>query len=268
MANQTGKPHRKEVFDILSISWRNGIRRYDTAPIYGNSESLLGEFIHAHGIADEIKIATKIPRFQNREGFKDEIIRSLRNSLNRLKSKISVLFFHHAADSLVLLREWEFFEQLIEQEPIDQLGVSVYEQNEVEKLAEFTDRLACQFPFNVIDRQFNSARLMTGGRYARSLFLQGVLANKDYIQKSAPTKLKQFHKRFHLYLERQEVDPIELAVSFVTQTDCIDYAVIGVDSTTQIEKLLRIKTISSDRIRAILRGIPRLNKNLRDPRNW
>ena len=60
ITNLSGKPTKKEVFNILSLAWKRGIRRFDTAPSYG-SENLLGEFIAANGLQNEIKILTKIP---------------------------------------------------------------------------------------------------------------------------------------------------------------------------------------------------------------
>jgi len=60
IANINGKPKKKEVFDILDLAWKKGIRRFDSAPGYG-SEALLGEFISANGLQDEAIVLTKIP---------------------------------------------------------------------------------------------------------------------------------------------------------------------------------------------------------------
>ena len=43
IANLMGKPTRKDVLSILALAWEKGVRRFDTAPGYGNSEHLLGE---------------------------------------------------------------------------------------------------------------------------------------------------------------------------------------------------------------------------------
>ena len=58
IANVSGKPTKKEVFNILSHAWEKGIWKFDTAPGY-SSESLVGEFISTNGLQDKAKVLTK-----------------------------------------------------------------------------------------------------------------------------------------------------------------------------------------------------------------
>ena len=55
VANKVGKPNKQEIFKILTSAWESGIRKYDTAPDYGPSEAILGEFIRTHGIQSSIR---------------------------------------------------------------------------------------------------------------------------------------------------------------------------------------------------------------------
>ena len=70
IANISGKPTKKEVFDILTLAWEKGVRRFDTAPGYG-SEALLGEFITANGLEDKAIVLTKIPSMNIITGYKN-----------------------------------------------------------------------------------------------------------------------------------------------------------------------------------------------------
>lgn len=58
-AHNTHPPSRNYAFSLLEKSYELGIRFYDTAPAYGDSEVIFGEFVKTHGIGDEITIATK-----------------------------------------------------------------------------------------------------------------------------------------------------------------------------------------------------------------
>jgi len=47
IANITRKLNFNSAIKILEFSWNNGINIFDTAPIYGNSEDIIGSFISA-----------------------------------------------------------------------------------------------------------------------------------------------------------------------------------------------------------------------------
>ena len=58
--NSTGKINKSEVFEILKYAFVNGIQYLDTAPVYGDAQSIIGEFHEEH---PQIKfnVITKIP---------------------------------------------------------------------------------------------------------------------------------------------------------------------------------------------------------------
>jgi aryl-alcohol dehydrogenase-like predicted oxidoreductase len=43
IANQQGRPSRKEVLEIIKFGYEAGICDYDTAAVYGESEEVLGQ---------------------------------------------------------------------------------------------------------------------------------------------------------------------------------------------------------------------------------
>ena len=233
IANISGKPKKKEVFGILDLAWEKGIRQFDAAPGYG-SEALLGEFIRANGLDEECVLLTKLPGLKVTKDYKSAIRSSIESSSVELGCKIDVLFFHDPKDSKLLMNDPSFFETLLDECPVSTLGVSVYEPREVKYLKHCELELAFQFPLNVLDRRFEQVSMPKSKRYARSIFLQGLLAKQNGLRPDAPEELFNLQKEYHNSLTDQHLYPIDFAVSFVANNDAVDYLLIGVDTAKQL----------------------------------
>ena len=61
IANALGKPDVDQALVIVETAWECGIRRFDTAQSYGNSETVLGRSLRRLGVLGEARIATKLP---------------------------------------------------------------------------------------------------------------------------------------------------------------------------------------------------------------
>ena len=116
IANLMGKPTRKDILSILALAWEKGIRRFDTAPGYG-SEKVLGEFIEANGLQDETILLTKMPSMKS-SNYCKSVPLSLETSLNHLGCPIDVLFIHNPADTGLILKDPEFFRDLVQDYPV------------------------------------------------------------------------------------------------------------------------------------------------------
>lgn len=237
ITNVSGQPDKKEVFNILSLAWEKGVRCFDTAPDYG-SEALLGEFIAANGLQNEAKVLTKIPAMNASSDYCQAIQSSIETSLKYLGCPIEVLFLHKAADSILLLEDSSTFENILHEYPVSSLGVSVYEPEEVEKLSGSQFELAFQFPFNVLDRRFENISMVKGKRYARSIFLQGLLASKNGLRHDAPKALLALQNDYHRKIAEHHLDPIKFALSFVASAKDVDYFLVGVDSLKHLYEIL------------------------------
>ena len=270
IANMSGKPSKNEVFSILDFAWRKGIRNFDTAQGYG-SEALLGEFIRANTLKNEIQVLTKISSLKHSTDYQKSIRLNLENSLKHLGCNIDVLFFHNSADSSLLLKDPQFFENLLSEYPVKTIGVSVYEPKEVQYLSACLFNLAFQFPCNVLDRRFNKVRMIKGKRYARSVLLQGLLVSTSGLRTNSPNlqiKLLDLQKEYLNKLASHKLDPLRLAISYVAQQSFVDYFLIGVDSIKQLESILSIKLYNKHEIIVVDRLKIKINKKLIDPRIW
>ncbi len=267
IANINGKPKKKEVFDILDLAWKKGIRRFDSAPGYG-SEALLGEFITANGIQDEAIVLTKIPSLSRVSDFQTDIITNLESSLKNLGCPIDVLFLHNPVDSGLLLSDLQFFETLLNDYPVSTLGVSVYETKEVESLSGCQFELAFQFPFNVLDRRFEQVSMPQRKRFARSVFLQGLLASTNDLRLDAPVKLLNLQKEYHDRLAKHNLESVAFAVSFVANNDAVDYFLIGVDSKKQLQDILDLEPYEQKDMDILDKLTMNVNEQWCDPRTW
>lgn len=249
ITNIRGKPSKKEIFGIINLAWEKGVRRFDTAPVYGRSEELLGEFIAANGLQNEAIVLTKIPSLEELSDYRKFILLNLETSLNHLGCPIDVLFFHNPANSVLLMRDSDFFENLLHDYPISNLGVSVYEPQEVDNLSNSHCELAFQFPFNVLDRRFEQVIMPKGKRYARSVFLQGLLVSENGLRPDAPEELLNLHKEYQRKLAAHDVSPVDFAVSYVARSEVVDYFLVGVESKQQLMYILNGESdISQDSI--------------------
>ena len=267
IANINGKPKKKEVFGILDLAWEKGIRQFDTAPGYG-SEALLGEFITANGIQDEAIVLTKIPSLYEVSDFQTDIITNLESSLKNLGCPIDVLFFHNPADSGLLLTDPQFFEDLLCNHPVSTLGVSVYEPREVESLTGCLFELAFQFPLNVLDRRFEQVSMSKSKRYARSIFLQGLLTTQNGLRLDAPVELLNLQKEYHDRLAKHHVKAVGFAVSFVANNDALDYFLFGVDTEKQLQDILDLEPYELNDISILDALMEKTAEKLLDSRKW
>ena len=48
--------------------------------------------------------------------------------------------------------------------------------------------------------------MLIGKKYARSIFLQGILASPNFIREECPIELKEIHKKHHVHLLKHGID--------------------------------------------------------------
>lgn len=267
ITNLGSKPAKHEVLKMLSSAWENGIHRFDTAPSYG-SEKVLGEFIASNGLQDKVTMLSKIPSLQGVADYTDRIKFSIDTSLNLLGCPIEVMYLHDPADSNLLINNPVLFQKILDDYPISCFGVSVYEPAEIEKLLECEIDLAFQFPYNVIDKRFQRIAVPSGKRYARSIFLQGLLATESPLRSGAPKEVSNIQIKYHAALARHGLNPVQHALAFVANSDAIDYFLVGVDSETHIKDFLKLASSKSPEIDILSEIINDIDVRWLDPRKW
>ncbi|MBL91637.1 MAG: hypothetical protein CMH56_07460 [Myxococcales bacterium] len=268
VSNLGGQPSRQAAFELLTAAWEAGIRYFDTAPVYG-SESLLGNFIIANGVNSEIKMLTKIPEIKNMNSWEEQFNNSLSRSLDNLKcTTIDTLFFHHASDANLLKAHPETFHRMMKQWPVSSFGISVYEPGDCLAFQTANLPVAIQFPYNTVNRVFDALDWSLGPRFARSVFLQGLLASAGALRENVPQAVVEFHRSYHSLLAQANIEPKSFALSFALNAVNTDKVLIGVNSVKELEELLACPLMtSSEQEEVSFQGLV-INPKELDPRVW
>jgi aryl-alcohol dehydrogenase-like predicted oxidoreductase len=180
IANTTGQPDRAAALEIVSTCWAHGIRYFDTAQAYGDSEAVLGESLRALGAAGSASIISKVR--PDLTAAPAEIERAVEASLERLGvDRLWGLMLHDERG----LEAWDdglgaSLRALRDRQLVDRLGVSVYAPQRAAQALEHPDLQILQVPGGVFDRRMLRAgvleRAATPGKhvFVRSVYLQGL----------------------------------------------------------------------------------------------
>lgn len=232
--NFSGKISKEEIFQILDFAYENGLNTIDTAPSYGNSECLIGDYLE-HNPKKKFKIITKISN--SNISLEEQLI----TSLNKLKiDKVDVLLFHSVDLFVKFNRKLTPFIKEFKGKYFNELGVSFYYNDRVKSIIEDSRLDRIQLPFNLLDnsslRKEIVLRLKSNRRKvdARSIFLQGLffkplekLSSYFKFINSELTLLNNLSHEFQVSMEC-------MALNYVLGKQFLDHAVIGVDSLKQL----------------------------------
>jgi len=193
---------------------------------------------------------------------------SIESSLKNLGCPIDVLFFHDPKDSELLMNNPSFFKSLLDEYPVSTLGVSVYEQREVERLKNCELDLAFQFPFNILDRRFEKITIPSSKCYGRSILLQGLLASANGLRTDAPAELLEINNQYHELLKDYNINPVNFAVSFVMCSSSVDYFLVGVEIEKQLIDILDIEIDIFQDLAFLDPLQSNISEKWLDPRKW
>lgn len=241
IANKTGKPDMQMARDMVQMAWEGGIRYFDTAQAYGDSERILGDIFSDLGISRHARVITKPDPYIDHTNKKD-LEDALSKSLSNLKLERLYGLMLHKEDFLDLFETGlsDILQYFIDQGFVEHIGVSLYSPAKAFMALEKVVISMVQVPANICDHRFyetgifNLAERKGSEIYVRSVFLQGLLLmGKDTIpegmQFAAPVidKVKQLCQEFNV--TRQE-----LALSYIRQKYPQAFVVIGAETQQQL----------------------------------
>jgi aryl-alcohol dehydrogenase-like predicted oxidoreductase len=254
ISNTFGQPDSEEVARIICTARQGGIKIIDTAHEYGESETALGKCPELHR---NFNIVTKtLPlgkKFISGEDV-DRAITAFHLSLERLcQPSVYALLVHHAGDLLAkdADRLMEALLILKSQHLIQKVGVSVYDQRELDAVITRFPVDIVQLPFSVLDQRLlangSLASLKHAGVevHARSVFLQGLLFMD-------PDSLGEYFlaaqgalRRLRAFAHERGQTPLEIALRFVTNRDEVDCAIVGISRHEELEEIIAAYQTSS-----------------------
>ena len=269
VSNFDGSVSIPEAREILGVAWKAGVRCLDTAPVYGDAESKLGEV----GVSDW-SVSSKLPPLPNGIRHSEVLMwvaEQVASSLKRLQvSSLSFLLLHRPSDLLGPEGAWlrKAILQLRDDGLVSSVGFSIYSPDELEDLTTKLWPDVVQAPFSVFDTRMQSSgwldRLVEEGSvfHARSVFLQGVL-----LMEAPPPFFSTWAESFNRWrqiCQEGGASPAQIALSAVLGNSRIDKVVVGVDSKKQLKELLSTVDISSpDTSKLAVDDV-----NLLDPSKW
>lgn len=260
--NISGKIPFGEAKKILVESVKLGINSLDTAEAYGDSEELIGSILNQEKL--NFNITTKV-KFSSEQSLEEKI----KTSLKLLQcSKIENLLFHSFED----FRKFDINEK---PKQVENIGVSIYTNEELELVLSDSIVEIIQLPFNLFDNKRQKGNLLSLAKskgkiiQARSVFLQGLFfmelstmkGNLKYL-KPELTLLKEICQSYSLEMET-------LALNYVLNQKFIDKVIIGIDNLNQLLKNVRNLEVALDpQIINLIDEINIKRKDLLLPYNW
>lgn len=248
VSNKNGITPLQEVETILSQAVDNGITMLDTAYLYGTSEKILGQTMNAE---HSLNIVTKTLPIKKEEITKQDIkvvINGFKTSLQRLrKNSLYGILIHHA-DDLKSKNAGLLYKSLLKlktEGKVNKIGVSVYDNEQIDYILDRFSIDLIQIPMNVFDQRL----LKTGALkklkahdveiHVRSAFLQGVVFMTS---ENLPPKLRGLNQpltRFHALVKNAKTTPTSAALAFLLQHNEIDKIICGVNNSRQFNALIK-----------------------------
>jgi aryl-alcohol dehydrogenase-like predicted oxidoreductase len=258
ISNTTGKTQTSEVAAILDLAADNNIHVIDTSPLYGNSETVLGNLL---SVGHDFQIVTKTAKFQrsiitdaDANALEDTFLRSL----ERLCQPCVYGLLVHQLDDL-LTQNGELLMQrmlsLKQRGLVKKTGLSLsrFSEEQLDLVLERYPIDLIQVPLNVLDQ-----RLLTSGRlrklrntgievHVRSVFLQGLLLLQPETLPPWFEGIKSHLRRYHDEIAQHGMSPVQAALDFVLGLEEIDVVICGVNNLPQLRELIACAGNACDR---------------------
>lgn len=267
--NSTGKPSREEAFDILTNAERAGIKLLDTAEAYGDSESIIASYIEKH--PGSFRILTKFKSNSSAENIRTQVERWKQPSNEASLYSIS---YHNSQDLFdgTTLKE---IRALKAEGKIEKIGVSIYQNDEVEKIVDSGIIDIVQMPFNLFDNwnlrggAIQALKKANVEVHVRSIFLQGLFFKNSDTLPSILAPLSKDLKELQESCEAYGVSVSTIALNYPLKFSEIDKVLIGLETNKQLHELLN--EVGKEIPASLVEKIHNMNikeNTLLDPRNW
>ncbi|MNB89827.1 General stress protein 69 [compost metagenome] len=253
VANQTGQPTIEEALKILDRAISKGVTLFDTAPGYGESEKIIGQYLNNvtpwYKNTRPFEIVTKIPKIDETQTYNSlEIDRILEESLYQSIDNLSV----NAIDCCLLHSPVNMIshqhkvihslKKLKDKGLTKKIGVSVYSPEDIIQFLGIDGVDIIQVPINIFDLRLINSGLLKDLKqhgveiHARSVYLQGLILMS---LEQLPTYLNEARTYLSELKELSITSGItcaQLALLFVRDLLEIDKMIIGCESINQLDE--------------------------------
>lgn len=220
IANEQGRPDTGKARALVAAAWEGGVRFFDTARAYGESEAVLGRALQERGVLDEARIITKLPVKLDctDAGLVKE---AAEDSINRLGAPPWCLMLHHPC----MLDHWdpglgEALATLRAAGRVRYLGVSLSGLDEAQRCLAHPDMDVVQAPASAWDTRparlglFDAIRGLDRLCCVRSVYLQGLLALPPARVAERLPAARPAAEAWHTLAAEAGLPPAELALRY------------------------------------------------------
>lgn len=234
---------------LLHTALDNGINLFDTARLYGDSESIMGKAFQDR--RQEVVLCTKCKHLKDSDGnlpetgeIKNVIKTSLEESLNALKTSYLDIYMLHQADEQILDCEEikEVFVELKNEGVVRSTGVSTYTPRETKKAIESDVWDVVQLPFNLMNQthavHFSQAKAKGVGIMVRSVLFKGLLSGRGTNLHPALRSVEEHINNYRNVLNGIGIDLETVAMKFALAALEVSTVLVGIDQMSYLEKAL------------------------------
>ena len=234
IVNRTEQPTEAVARQIVEESWAGGVEFFDTAQVYGTSEVVLGRCFRDLGIADRVRVVSKLDPATPIDQVESTVLRSCANlGVPRLWG----LLVHSEA----LLDCWNgeygtLMRRLKSSGLTEHLGVSIYSPQRAAQALDIVDLDVIQVPANVFDRRMDRSGFLrcaaSRGRtvFIRSIYLQGLAMLNGA---SIPLFARDAVSTYATFCREHDVSRRKFAVDYVRHMSAESLMVIGAELPEQ-----------------------------------
>ncbi|MEW5801194.1 MAG: aldo/keto reductase [bacterium] len=266
VANQKGQPSTEDACGIIQAAFGAGIRIFDTAQAYGESEAVLGRCFRSLGIESQVKVISKLHPDLNCHD-PSCLFKSVLASISRLGvDSLYGLMLHRAS----LLSEWnkglgQGLAELKKRHLLTFLGVSVYTPKEALDALAINEIDLIQAPFNIFDRRLIFAGVLDLAHqlrkqvFLRSIFLQGLILLPFEKLPKHLSFAREPLARLDAFCREHGLDRKEFAFDYAWQRTKDAPLVMGVESKEQIMENIHLAEVAAQN--RLARNAPEGNRN-------
>ena len=277
IANSSGHPSQEEIDQIVSYAIKNGIRFFDTAQAYGNSESVIGKALAKLEHKNSIRVVSKLsPDLQ--ECSTDIIVESVKSSVQKLNVKSLHGFLVHRAEALYS-ESYSLTVQILKDDGlINKSGVSVYTPGEAITALDNPLVEILEIPFNILDRRWIDEGVLEKAEqknvqlFFRSIFLQGLIfLNNGELKKRKMNWAIPYLEQFNKLVSTTCLTARELSFNILSNIPGDNIIIIGVDNLAQLQKnIMHIEEVKQDKTfpKKWWSSIPVFPEKLLNPTLW
>lgn len=260
------KLDKKEINKIFKLAKSNNLYTIDTADGYLKNKDVFKD------IDKSFKFITKVKPNQNWVSL-EYCKKKIRSHFKILKiNKVQTLLIHDIKilysnagpsiyENLLTLKKKNFFKKI---------GVSIYSMECLNFLTTKYDIDVVQCPYNVLDK-----RLIKSGWYkklkekkieihVRSLFLQGLLLNKQLYKNKYFKKWQNIFSKWFQELDKKNISAIQYCFNDVLKYN-FDKIIIGINNQDNLKEILNLKLA---KMKYKLNDFTTNDLKLIDPRKW